>query len=274
MIKSYSFIHPLTAKKYKFGMRESLKFDLRKLHQVCDECVSDNRADVSTNTPTQVQSIDHLLKNVALLRKMKCFVWRISAAELDNHKFEDFSEANVDVVLFIFPNGDVCVVSRFIFEDYLNDPLIRYKDFFPEIKKRICAILENAGINDAASSIDFDRPVHTVMSDDLEGDVSSQWKDAFLSEGLNFSDCQVNLPSQLDFTMYSGWSFSAIRRTDYGEEYLFVGLMVRLQLYWLELRDLRSLQTDLTNASVELESSRGLAQSIEIVGDASFSLVL
>lgn len=278
MSDTCTFIHPLTARRDISGDRLKWRIDFDRLSGACDHLIDDNREDVSIGDNTFDDSVQHFLRNFELLRRMKSMVWLLPKehfdASLPSQSIEAVNQWGATSFLFVFPNGDICCVTRLqndSISELIDIPDL-YRRYFAKIQGHVCERLCEIGIQDPRLIVDFDRPVHTVFATPRSSDVPAFWARCFMSEGQDIFESQVSLYGGLDFCIFTGWSYSSIQRSDFGEEYLFVSLMLRLQLYWLELRDLRSLQASVANESLDMENSRDLAKKIELVGDASFNL--
>ncbi|UWR21217.1 hypothetical protein [Sulfitobacter sp. S190] len=242
MIRSKYFIHPLGIKtKSKLDLALRLRAIINAPTQSSkppDRILRDNRSDVALSDEVDDFSGAAFSRCFEALRRNHSAEWSIAIPGLDVAEGGGayFSK------LYLLNSGDLCVVTglngTFSDDEFAQGTDWYRKEILPDIKAFVTAVVQaSAMTSDEKTSLDFNTPIHTVFGLGLP-DVSgfAVVADQFRSEGLDATERCISQDSQDTWRLYGGWSYSAIQRTDYGEEFYFVSVMVRMQNEWFALR--------------------------------------
>jgi hypothetical protein len=241
-MRSKYFIHPVdiaTNSKIEFASRlRAFITEPEKLLIPPKRIINENRNDIILDEKFIKFSGENFSKCFEDMRRNKSAEWEIllTSPEVNNDDCTFFSK------LFLLNSGDIVILTALSFtekSDALRKDVDWYREaLLPDIKKRVMAAICCGNLTPAEKgAIDFDTPVHTIFGFTLgDVDAHSTASDCFAAEGLDMNKRCLSVGALENWKIFGGWSYSAIERGDFGEEFYFVSMMIRLQVDWFALR--------------------------------------
>lgn len=277
-MRSKYFIHPLgidTTSKLDLALRlrAFLNTPIHTAHPP-DRILRDNRTDVVMDDDVQDFSGDAFSKCFEALRRNKSAEWSIAITNLEamENGVTYFSK------LYLLNSGDLFVVTglngTFSDADFEQGTAWYQSEILPDIKAFVTPLVQASALtSDEKVSLDFDTPIHTIFGLRLADTAGfTVVADQFRSEGLDVADRCISRDSQDTWRLYGGWSYSAMQRTDYGEEFYFVSVMVRMQNEWFALRRWRRKVLDEGDGPMLAKNHRDLKQKHTAIHEMLFLL--
>jgi hypothetical protein len=203
--------------------------------------ISETRLDANHTDALHAFSGAAFSKSLTDLRRNACLEWDLT----DLVSQPETGCGTWYYKLLLMVSGDMCLVYGASFADLTDlpeDPRPSYlQQVLPKARATVDALIDL--LKPRVGSLveaDLDTPIHVVLGGSESAAFHARLSGLFEAEGLVLSDCIMSSADTGDWAIYGGWSYSAIIRKDYMEEFYFVALMFRLQLDWLKARRIRN----------------------------------
>ncbi len=245
-MRSKYFIHPVDiATDSKLDLASRLRVFITEPERFLippKRIINENRNDIYLDESFVEFSETNFSDCFEEMRRNKSAEWEIAltSPEVNTDDCTYFSK------LFLLNSGDIVILTALsvtaaseVFEkgtDWYRKALL------PDIKKRVRAAICCGRLTaPEKEAMDFDTPVHTIFGySQGDADAHSIASNCFRAEGLDMEKRRLSTDTFEAWQIFGGWSYSAIGRSDYGEEFYFVSIMMRLQIDWFAVRRWRT----------------------------------
>ncbi|WP_170410089.1 hypothetical protein [Ruegeria arenilitoris] len=205
------------------------------------EEISENRLNANHTDELHAFSGNAFTKSLTELRRNACLEWDLSDLVTS-------PEPHCDAWYFkllLMVSGDMCLVYGASFSDLAHlpeNPRPYYRDHtLPEVTELVDALVSVLQLRVGSRlEADLDTSIQVVLGGVDTAPFHERLSKLFEEEGLVLEECEMSAAENGDWTIYGGWSYSAIVRKDLAEEFYFVALMFRLQLDWIKARRIRN----------------------------------
>lgn len=241
-MRSKYFIHPIEIEtNSKLGLAKRLRHFINEPSKCSippHRIINSNRSDIYLDEKDITFSSSNFSDCFEKMRRNKSAEWDLEISPLD----VDTGEVEFFTKIFLLNSGDIVVVTALLYENecelFKQGTSWYQSELLPNIKRGVCAILASGKLTKAEeASLDFATPIHTIFGfskdDHWSRSIASH---RFKAEGLDMEQRQISIDTFDTWRIFGGWSYSAIERSDFGEEFYFVSVMIRLQMDWFVLR--------------------------------------